>query len=152
MSKKTKHKNYNSNKKTVISSKVSSDSEKIIWVFDDVDKDGKFAFNLDEIERQSNLKEIFDKILAYSSMTWGKIKKQTHDDGRSKHHNLSVDKLTKDAVNRINIKCDDNDYDSIFSFALQNKLRIIGVREKNLFHVKWYDPNHEFYHISKKHT
>lgn len=40
--------------------------------------------------------------------------------------------------------------DSIFSFALQNKLRIIGLRINEIFHILWYDPNHEVYPVNKK--
>ncbi len=149
MSKKTRQKNYISQKKTSKSNNDSSDGEKVIWIFDGVDKNGKFAFSLDNIEKDSNLKEIFDKLLGYSSMTWAEVKSQTHDKGKSKHHNLNRQKLSKDAMNRVQAICDEDDYDSIFSFALQNKLRIIGVRKRNFFYVKWYDPNHEFYPISK---
>ena len=30
------------------------------------------------------------------------------------------------------------------------KLRVIGLRENEIFHIKWYDPNHEFYPTNKK--
>ncbi len=133
MSKKTRQKNYISQKKTSKLNNDSSDGEKVIWVFDGVDKNGKFAFSLDNIEKDSNLKEIFDKLLGYSSMTWAEVKSQTHDKGKSKHHNLNRQKLSKYAMNRVQAICDEDDYDSIFSFALQNKLRIIGVRKRNFF-------------------
>lgn len=149
MRKNTKRNYYKSKKQTVKGNNGSSDGQKVIWLFDDVDKDGMFAFKLDRIEKDSNLKEIFDKLLDYSSMTWSEVKKQTHDDGKSKNHNLDVEKLSKDALDRVEFKCKEND-DSIFSFALQNKLRIIGVRENNFFHVKWYDPNHQFCPSRKK--
>lgn len=149
MGKKTRQKKYNSKKSIIKTTNGSTDGEKVIWIFDGVDNNGKFAFKLDNIEKDSNLKEIFDKLLSYSSMTWAEVKRQIHDDGKSKHHNLDFQKLSTDAAKRVEFMCNENDYDSIFSFALQNKLRIIGIRKKNLFYVKWYDPNHKFYPINK---
>lgn len=144
---------YQPIRKTVRNYNGGSDGDKVVWVFDDVDKDGKFAFDLSAISKDKNLEIIFEKLLSYSSMTWGEVKKQTHDNGKSKHHNLDVSKLSKEAQERIKFKCSEqNDYDSIFSFALQNKLRIIGIRDKYLFHVKWYDPNHMFCPSNKKRT
>lgn len=76
-------------------------------------------------------------------MTWADIRRQTHDNGKSKHHLLSAEKLSKEAQNRIISKQIEDYEDAIFSFALQNKLRIVGIRQKEHFHVLWYDPNHE---------
>jgi len=39
--------------------------------------------------------------------------------------------------------------DSIFSFALTNKIRLIGLKEGRVFYVIWYDPNHDFYPVNK---
>lgn len=129
-------------------------NEKVIWVFDNIDRDGKFAFDLNQIEKDKNLKKIFNFLLSYSTMTWQDVFKQTHDDGRSKHHNLlnGDDRLSNEAQERIDFKRKDQDIEGLFSFALENKLRIIGFREKEFFRVTWYDPNHEFYISKKKHT
>ena len=42
--------------------------------------------------------------------------------------------------------------DSIFSFAFNNMLRIIGVRDGEFFHVVWYDERHQFCPSKLKHT
>ena len=42
--------------------------------------------------------------------------------------------------------------DDLFSFALNNKLRIIGLRLDDHFHVLWYDSEHLVYLSVKKHT
>lgn len=151
MAKKTHKKaNISNSKKTVINAGYSSDKEKVIWCFDKIDRSGKFAFDSNRPEFQHKL--ILDKIIDYSSMTWSDIKKQTHDDGKSKHHMLSLDSLSDDAVERIKAKHLEEYSDSIFSFALQNKLRIIGIRQNSYFHVIWYDSNHEIYPSNKKNT
>lgn len=42
--------------------------------------------------------------------------------------------------------------DSLFSFAFNNTLRIIGLVNGDDFHVLWYNANHEVYPSKKKHT
>ena len=128
----------------------SSDTLKPIWMFDMIDKGGKFAF--DVLRDDFNHKEVLDKMIHYSTMTWADIKQQTNDKGKSKHHFIGCDSISKDAIDRIHAKKLDEFSDMIFSFAFQNKLRIIGIRSNQCFHVLWYDPNHEVCPYSKKHT
>lgn len=144
--KKTKRQNVGSKKTVRCNISNNSDTLKIIWVFDKPDKNGEFAFDLNKIESDNNLKKIIEKMMMYSTMTWADIKKQTHDSsGKSKHHFLDMDGMSSSARKRIEVmQCEDYS-DSIFSFALENKLRIIGIRDNNLFHVIWYDPQHNFY-------
>ena len=125
---------------------ASSSNEKPIWRFDRIDRDGPFAFNL--ARQDFKHKEVLQKLMEYGCMTWNEIVSQTHDGGKSKHHYLSSNGLSKDACERINTKC--VDHDNIFSFALQNKLRIIGLREGAEFYIVWYDPEHKFCPGSKK--
>ena len=140
--KKTKKSTAPSTKETVLLKK-STDSQTPIWVFDQLDKDGLFRFDLNRSD--FNHKEFLDKMISYSNISWIEIKKQTHDQkNKSKHHFLDYDSLSaeaKDRIKRLNLE---EDTDRIFSFALQNKLRIIGLRDDEFFHVIWYDPEHNF--------
>ena len=146
---KTTRKDKKLNKKRTIKRPIASNNEKIIWTFEDVDKDGKFAFNVNR--EDFNHKEIVDKLLSFSTMTWDEVIKATHDKaGKSKHHYIDVEKFSKEARERFHFKCKEEDSEAVFSFALQNKLRVIGVRQNEFFRVLWYDPNHEFYPTSKK--
>ena len=136
--------------KTIVKDDVSYEDKVPAWMFDKVDKSGKFAF---DINRQDfNHQKFLDKIVSYSSMTWAELKIQTHDNGKSKHHFLSVDDLSKDAQKRIEAMHLDEDTDRLYSIALENKLRIIGLRERDRFHVLWYDPQHDVCPSVKKHT
>ena len=65
---------------------------------------------------------------------------------------MDYDSLSKEARDRITALVLEEDTDRIFSFAFQNRLRIIGLRENEKFHVKWYDPGHRFCISKKKHT
>ena len=151
MAKKTNRKgSYSASKKTVSSESHSTDGKKVVWCFDMIDRSGKFAFDLEREEFQH--KEFMQKMVDYSSMTWSEVKRQTHDNGKSKHHFLSEDSLSKEALVRMQSRQLGEYSDSIFSFALQNKLRIVGIREDEHFHVLWYDPEHEICPSKKKNT
>ena len=136
-----------SSEKQTVRRMGSSENELSIWRFDRIDRNGKFAFDIGRSDFQH--KEFLDKLISYSSMTWGEIRNQTHDGGKSKHHFLSFDSLSKSAQDRILALHMEEDMDRIYSFTLQNKLRIIGLRDNSEFHVLWYDPTHEVC-ISKK--
>ena len=60
--------------------------------------------------------------------------------------------MSSEALERVKARELDENLDAIFSFALENKLRIVGVRIDENFHVLWYDPEHEVCPSSKKHT
>lgn len=145
--KKTKKTHNKAGKQTVIK-ESGSDLKKPVWAFDQIDKDGPFAFNINRQEFKH--KEFIDKIVSYSAMTWADIKKQTHDNGKSKNHNLDEGKLSVDAIKRLEKLNRNEESDSLFSFAFNNMLRIIGIREKEVFHVMWYDNEHRVCPSTKK--
>lgn len=126
----------------------STISERPIWRFNLLDRDGEFAFDLSR--RDFQYKEVLQKLMDYGNMTWGEIDRQQHDRGKSKHHYLSFDALSEGAKERIKARHFDEDTDAIYSFAFQNLLRIIGIRQGAEFYVVWYDPNHEFCPSTKK--
>ena len=139
-----------SGKERVVGERVSYDKEKPIWMFDKIDRDGKFAFDVRRVDFCAE--EILQKIIDYSNMTWGVIKIQTHDDGESKHHTLKYNELSKEVIDRIEKLELDEQTDAFFSFAFTNLVRIVGIREQAKFHVLWYDPKHEICPAKKKHT
>lgn len=92
-----------------------------------------------------NLRVVLKKLIEYGNLTWGEIKRQTHDrTNKSKHHYLSGAKLSREAEQRIRAKHLEEDADDIFSFALMNKIRIIGLKQDAEFHIVWYDKEHQF--------
>ena len=150
MSKKTTKVKHDDLKSTVRRSH-NSDVSKAIWVFDMLDNSEEFAFNVQRISENGHLELVFSKMIEYTNLTWAEIKKQTHDQSnKSKHHLLDYAGLSKEAAARINKLKLEEYTDSIFSFALQNKVRIIGVRINEIFHVVWYDPDHRFYPSKRK--
>lgn len=151
MAKRTnKRESYSSTKQVIKNDTYSSDNEKIAWCFDMIDRSGKFAFDLSR--EDFKLYDVMEKIVDYGSMTWSEVKKQTHDKGKSKHHTLAIESLSHEALERFKVRCLDDYSDSLFSFAFQNKLRIIGIRDKAFFRVLWYDPEHEVCPSTKKNS
>ena len=61
-----KDKNYVKESKPII----STDGEKIIWMFDKIDRSGNYAFDVNSVDFDH--KEILGKMVDYSSMTWEK--------------------------------------------------------------------------------
>ena len=137
-----------SSKSTVKEQGYSTDRKKVIWLFDMIDRSGKFAFDLSR--EGFRYREVMEKMIDYGNMTWAEVKAQTHDEGKSKHHLLSFDKLSKDAFDRFKARRLDGYEDSIFSFALQNQLRIVGIRENEHFHVLWYGMTHTMKYVHQK--
>lgn len=142
MKKQTKQSKSNKQKQTA-NEVLNYDKMNVVFYFDRLDRDGHFAFNV--LRDKFNYKEVLTKIVEYSNLTWSEIKLQTHDkSNKSKHHFLEYSGLSKLARDRISKLDMESEIDAIFSFALQNKLRLIGIRENEKFHVVWYDPEHEF--------
>ena len=129
--------------KRPIDEKLSFEGECPVWMFDMLDRAGPFAF--DPTRRDFDAREFIEKMIAYSNMTWGDIRKQTHDMGKSKHHYLDESGMSDGARERIVAKNLQEQSDSLYSFAFRNKLRIIGIRDGKEFHVIWYDTEHKFY-------
>lgn len=144
--KKTKVKNI----KTTVKPDIQSDDCFPVWVFSRIDRNGQFAFDIRR--KDFDHYEVLDKMISYSSIKWKQLKLQTHDDGRSKHHYLELTRLSKEAQIRIKAMHLEEEVDLLFSMSLKNKLRIIGIRDKEKFYVLWYDPEHKVCPSTKKHT
>lgn len=130
--------------KNIYSGKHSTDGERVQWRFDKLEKTGKFAFDL--TREDFDHRKVLEKIIAYSNMTWSEVKAQTHDKkNKTKNHFLDLSKLSAEGRSSFCSKGFEGKYeDSVFSFAFQNMLRVIGIRENEKFYAVWFDPNHEF--------
>ena len=68
--------------------------------------------------------------------------------GKSKHHNISIEKLSEAAQKRLREK-GYTDINDIYSLRLEGKLRIFGFRKQNYLDILWVDPEHEVCPVSK---
>ena len=137
-------------KEHVVIERVSYDSCKPAWMFDRIDRNGKFAFDVSRKDFDIHL--VFDKLLSYSTMTWGEIDRQTHDWGKSKNHHLDYQGMSQEAKERIRKMQLEEEIDAIYSLSFENQIRIVGIKDKGIFRIIWYDPEHEIYPSTKRNT
>jgi len=115
-----------------------------VWVFSKIDIYGKWGWiNLD---RHTLTQVILRKIKKFETMKWGEIQKQ-----RSKHHSMPVANICSDAQKRLK-EIGIFDIDELFSFNINGKKRIWGLKDRFIFEVLWWDPEHEVYPVPLRHT
>lgn len=112
-----------------------------VWRFSTVDLNGPFSWPKGLDDEQAIVSKLHD----FDSMRWADI------EGKQ-HHFLSADSLSSEARKRLEAIQKDDDIESLFSFHLQGKPRIIAIRHQNIAKLLWYDPNHEVSPSEKKHT
>lgn len=98
------------------------------------------------------LHEVRGKLTAFETMNWSEI-----DRAGDKHHYLTASKLSKEAKDEFKRLCDarlsrEEELETVFSFRLSNKERVVGFRVAGLFDVVWWDPEHAFCPSEKKNT
>ena len=112
----------------------SLNGRRISWHLGLIDDDGPFGWQT--VSRA----ELFDicrsKFKSFETMTWNEVL------GR-RHHQLSPDSLSEAAKARLRAINQDDAIEQIVSFALGGKPRVIGIRDRAIFKILWYDPQHQ---------
>ena len=129
MGKRTAEKSVNSKKETSEEKITSNNSAHIIWSFEKIDRNGKFAFDI--TRKDCNVEELVNKLIEFSTMEWSEL--LSPNAGKSNHHLLSESSLSEEAKNRIKIMKLEQETDSIFSLRLNSKTRLIGIRDGSVF-------------------
>ncbi len=110
------------------------------WRFSTVDQSGPFRWPCgEETER-----EIVNRLRQFDSMKWPEIEGQDH-------HSISTDKLSKSAQSRL-VEIGQDDVSEVFSFHFSGKPRIIGIRDRDVVKLLWWDQDHQVCPSPKKHT
>ena len=94
--------------------------------------------------------EIVDKLSNYETMTWAEIDGASKSAKGSRNHFIKVNRMDKRARERLDEL--HLTYDEYYSIALTGKARLFGVLESGIFHVLWYDQNHEVCPSVKRYT
>lgn len=90
---------------------------------------------------------ILEKLANFETMTWREILL----DAKKQNHNVSVDKLIKEAQDRLTeISLDD--LDELTSLHLTGKGRVWGIIDQGVMNLLWWDPEHQVCPSHKKHT
>lgn len=128
--------------KRSVRSNVQSNYENIIcWQFSLMDMDGDFSCA--KITSDDWL-IILERMREWETMTWSSI--SGHRD-----HAISIETLSTEAQKRL-MQINMDDIDEVFSLHIDGKKRLIGIRDRNIFRVLWWDKEHKVCPSHKKHT
>jgi hypothetical protein len=116
-----------------------------VWTIGQFDVDG--IWGRSRIRLPEHLwDDLFAKLKSYESRTWAEIIANNKRD-----HAVPVARLIKPARERLNdLKLDD--VDELFRLRLTGTQRVWGIREGRVFHLIWWDPDHEICPSELKNT
>ncbi len=120
-----------------------TDNETIAWHIHTIDKEGDWGWH-NNIDERDVVEEVLDKLIVFERMTWAEIQRQGS-------HSLKVADICKEAKKRLQeIRQDDTD--ELFSLRLSGTKRILGIRDRRILKILWWDPKHTVCPSYKKHT
>ena len=127
-----------------VSQRFNSDHEKLSWQIRLLDFDGPWGWG--DMDAKT-LKYVHGKLAQFESMTWAEV-----NHPNTGCHPIKVRDLCNEARKRLaEIKVIEFE-EELFSLRLSGKERLWGIREHHLFKILWWDPRHDVYPVSKKHT
>ncbi|MCK5798881.1 MAG: hypothetical protein KAI47_16930 [Deltaproteobacteria bacterium] len=88
---------------------------------------------------------VLSRLKDFETMTWQAIR------ASKSHYVTDIDKLSKAARDRLN-KLNLDDMDGLYSLRFSGTQRLWGFLRDGVFDILWWDPIHEVYPSSKKHT
>ena len=84
------------------------------------------------------------RLKGFESMMWKEIL-------GPKNHPICIGQITPAAQRRLT-ELNQDDTDELISLTIEGQLRIWGKKQGLAFMVLWWDPNHEVYPVSLRHT
>lgn len=133
--KKPRHKKTPSLKKKATSQEMVPVSKKQVkWCFELFDKN--ITWHEDDYTEET-FRTVAKNMKKYSSMTWGAIENNRH-----RNHSVKAHKIIPQAQKRL-VELMLDDYDDIWRFRFDGLKRIWGIRDKHIFRVLWWDPQHK---------
>lgn len=123
---------------------AETSGERLAWRFTHVDHESRWAFAKMDPEI---LTEILTKMAHCESMTLNEIKRTR----KLLVEYILPGKLCKEALDRLTAMQRD-EMTSIWRLDFKGKQRLYGFLEGNVFHVVWWDPEHEVYPWLPKNT
>ena len=112
---------------------TSTQNRRLVWKMAEIDSDSPWGWN--QITCPDFLRNIWDKMRNFETMTWSEIL------GRH-HHAIAVNDIIEAAQNRLE-KLGHDDQAELVSFRLGNTERIWAIRSGAEAFLLWWDPNHE---------
>lgn len=113
-----------------------------VWRIQSLDLEGPFGWN---VHSAATLRDVHLKLGNFESMHWREIEQ------KPSCHFTAVDRLEKAAQDRL-VELNLDDTDTLFQLRLDGKTRVWGIRDRFIFRILWWDPEHGVYKVEKKHT
>ena len=136
------NRNPRSRKRATSSPTVSTQNRKLVWKVVGIDDNGPWGWN--QITCPDFLRNIWDKMRNFETMTWSEIL------GRN-HHAIAVNDIIEPAKNRLE-QLGHDDQAELISFHITARQRIWAIRSGEEAFLLWWDPNHEIYPSHLRHT
>lgn len=129
-------------KRVTFSPIVSTQDKKLVWKVTEIDDNSQWGWN--QITCPDFLRNIWDKMRNFETMTWSEIL------GRN-HHAIAVNDIIKPAKNRLE-QLGHDDQVELVSFHITGRQRIWAIRSGEQAFLLWWDPNHEIYPSQLRNT
>lgn len=120
----------------------SANATKFCWRADWIDLDGPWS--LRDASCEAIWKEIVPRLHDFESQTWGEV--YGKKDGST--HPMPVVKIEKAAQDRLR-ELGREDFETLFQLNVRGGIRLWGIRDRAIFYLMWFDPDHTVY-IQKK--
>ena len=91
--------------------------------------------------------QILQKLGNFETQTWNNL----IIEGKKNNHSVLIEDLCKAARDRLT-QLNQDDIEALVSLHLSGKERIWGIRDKYIFKILWWDPDHQVCPSPKKHT
>ncbi len=112
----------------------------LCWRYSSADKNGPWAWTA--LTDPAKYKKVQELLHEFEGLNWQQIIE-------TGSHPIQQNSLSKGAQDRLAaLKLDD--LEEMMSFRLEGAMRVFCIRDKNLMHVFWYDPEHEVCPSPKK--
>ena len=114
---------------------TSTNDQQPSWIINTLDVDGPWGWR--HLIQSHIWEALHDKLSNFEKMTWSEIEKN-----RKYNHSVEVWNLSTEAQNRLRQIKNDN-IGELFRFRLNGKQRLWGIRDRAVFKILWWDPEHE---------
>ncbi len=119
-----------------------ADRMRPVWRIQSLDLEGPFGWHAHSAE---SLKDVQAKLGHFETMYWREIEQ------KQSCHFTPVNEIEKPARERL-AALNLDDTDSLYQLRLGGKTRVWGIRDRFIFRILWWDPDHGVYKVEKKHT
>ena len=95
----------------------------------------------------NEFRELHGRLAEFESKTW----KQILVDEAYRNHEVEQWQVCKEAQDRLRVLQLD-DVERLLSLRVSAKERVWGIRDHNVMHLLWWDPEHLVYPVEKRNT